>query len=326
MTFKKRISMIQTKQAVTAAVEAALNVTLNADSTQHGPSQPKRRGRPPSQQQHNYQPSATTHNNRLNSVENKKNNAKTKKVDLEREVAELKAELRELKLIVESLKKNINNALPSKPNVVQNLKTTNMVVNDAKERERRSKNIIIRGIEPTNDDTKDEEAVKHFLNGVCKQPVAVKKVQRLFKKKNKDNKTEPTSSILVVLESKDDQEKALLSARHHNHDGFKNVFAHEDRTKAQQLEYIESVKQAKKKNEELERYDLLDKPFRWVVRGDRIRCIDAVKSRTDKKSVYVLESEINSARLDRASRRGHVNNTRQSMRQSNNETQSGGKQ
>ena len=168
---------------------------------------------------------------------------------------------------------NLRNALPTKPKVVQNLKTTNMVVNDAKERERRSKNIIIRGIEPTNDNNKDEEAVKHFLSEVCEKPVEVKKVQRLFKKKkSEENKTEPTTSILVVLENKDQQEIALSSARHHNHVDFKNVFAHEDRTKAQQLEYNESVKQAKKKNEELERHDLLDKPFRWVVRGDRIRC------------------------------------------------------
>lgn len=209
--------MIQTKQAVTAAVEAALNVTLNAGATQLGPSQPKRqRGRPRSQQQNNHQPSAATQKNRLNSGNNnKKNNTKTTKVDLEQQVAELKAELRELKLIVESLKKNNNNnALPTKPNVVQNLKTTNMVVNDAKERERRSKNIIIRGIEPTNDNKKDEEAVKHFLNEVCEQPVAVKKVQRLFKKKSGENITEPTTSILVVLENKDQQEIALSSARH----------------------------------------------------------------------------------------------------------------
>ena len=69
------------------------------------------------------------------------------------------------------------------------------------------------------------------------------------------------------------------------------MFAHEDRMPAQQLQYSECAKQAKLKNDSLNREGRLDNPFRYVVRGDRVRCIDAIESRYEKKSVYVSEQQ-----------------------------------
>ena len=123
------------------------------------------------------------------------------------------------------------------PTVVQNLKTTNMVVNDAKEREPRSKNIVIRGIKPLENDQQDKDAVNKFFEAVSEEKVTVKKVQRLFKAKNDmRNKSEPTSSILVCFDNRDEQQKALKAARQHSNPSYEGVFAHEDRTKAQLLE------------------------------------------------------------------------------------------
>lgn len=199
-----------------------------------------------------------------------------------------------------------------------------MVVNDAKEREPRSKNIVIRGIKPLENDQQDKDAVNKFFEAVSEEKVTVKKVQRLFKAKNDmRNKSEPTSSILVCFDNRDEQQKALKAARQHSNPSYEGVFAHEDRTKAQLLEYSTCAKQAKIKNDELEKEELLDKPFRWVVRGNRIRCIDAVKSRADKQSVYVSSNELNQAiaarankeRLQAAVKSGSVNNTRQSTSQ-----------
>jgi hypothetical protein len=122
-----------------------------------------------------------------------------------------------------------------------------MVANDAKERERRSKNIIVRGIPPLEDGQQDLKAVNEFLQAVCEEKVTVNKVQRLFKSKSDSPSREPTASILVCLDNQHEQQTALKASRRHSNPDFKGVFAHEDRTRAQLLEYSTSAKQSKKK-------------------------------------------------------------------------------
>ena len=127
-------------------------------------------------------------------------------------------------------------------------------------------------------------------------------------------KRNPVSSVLVVLNSVEDQQAVLKAARHHDKADFNGVFAHEDRTRAQQLQYSECAKQAKDKNRRLEAVELLDQPFRFVVRGDRVRCIDASQSSVAKKSIYVDDSTVQleiqrqqRQKLDEAITNGHVN-------------------
>lgn len=70
------------------------------------------------------------------------------------------------------------------------------------------------------------------------------------------------------------------------------MFAHEDRTKAQQVQRAALIKVRNAQNAELEREKLLDNPFRYIIRGECIRCIKSEESRQLKKSVYVSDREV----------------------------------
>ena len=95
-------------------------------------------------------------------------------------------------------------------------------------------------------------------------------------------------SAIVELECKEQQRALLNAARRHDPDldEFEGVFMHEDRTKIQQTQYRETANEAKRLNENLKKIDKLDKPFRFVVRANRVRCIDMDQSREQKKSIY----------------------------------------
>lgn len=181
------------------------------------------------------------------------------------------------------------------PNTTKNLRAVNEAASDAKERERRSKNVVVRGIQPSLDGNPehDKEQVVSFLHAVCPE-AKVKKVHRLHHATQKDDtsKRNQLSSILVVLEDAETQKRVLKVARHHSVEQFQGVFAHQDRTQAQQLQFAECSKLARDKNKQLEADGLLDQPFRFVVRGDRARCIDTIKSRENKSSCYVSEQDI----------------------------------
>ena len=120
-----------------------------------------------------------------------------------------------------------------------------------------------------------------------------KKVQRLHAARSMDTRDQgkrtPVPSILVVLDGVDEQRRVLQAARHHTSKEFSGIFAHEDRTQAQQLQYSECARQAKDRNAALQGSGLLVQPFRYVVRGDRVRCINSVESAQHKKSMYVSE-------------------------------------
>lgn len=179
----------------------------------------------------------------------------------------------------------------SKPTAVQNRKTTNMVTNEAKERDRRSKNLILRNIEAEGDAGNDKLAVENFIEQICSpenRPVVVK-VQRITKT------TEGTNSVQVIFKDKESRDTVYKATKNHNINKFANVFAHQNRTKAEQQQYFELNSLRTKKNEQLDKLELLDNPFRWVVCDKRIRCINTVQSRTEKKSIYVFDKELEQA-------------------------------
>jgi hypothetical protein len=182
--------------------------------------------------------------------------------------------------------------------------------------------VIVRGIQPSNDGD-SMNAVRTFLAAVCPTVnVDNAKLQRLQNSGPRGvNETQgnrkPVSSVLVVLNSVEEQQIVLKAAKHHSNSDYQGVFAHEDRTRAQQLQYSECAKQAKDKNRRLEAASLLDQPFRFVVRGDRVRCIDAKQSSAAKKSIYVDERNVQleihqQQRLDQAISTGYVTDTRKS--------------
>lgn len=70
-----------------------------------------------------------------------------------------------------------------------------------------------------------------------------------------------------------------------NVEGMGGIFMRPDRTTAEQDQFRTLNNTRKKANDELG--DKLDKPFRFVIRGDRIRKINAIESSKEKRSVYV---------------------------------------
>jgi hypothetical protein len=93
----------------------------------------------------------------------------------------------------------------------------------------------------------------------------------------------------------------LRSAPRRNAQDHGGAFAHEDRTPAQQQQFLDCLREATKRNSVLARHSLLRQPYLWVIRGDRVRCTDAKASSLAKKSVYVTDYDvyaaINSAKL-----------------------------
>ena len=327
---KKRVSI--------APVDAAFMTDTDLDKTIAvllGVQETRKRGRPPKQGQPTYAAVVSK-----SSAPAKTSNAVTKKKDdtkqpakatgttqakkepnavlqMRKEILEMRKEIDELKKLLAQVQIN-----QISPTTTQTLRTVNVAASDAQERTRRSKNVIIRGIQPANDED-STNAVRAFLATVCPTVnVENSKLQRLQNSRPKgDNEPQgnrnPVSSVLVVLNSVEEQQIVLKAARHHTNPNYQGVFAHEDRTRAQQLQYSECAKQAKDKNRRLEAVSLLDQPFRFVVRGDRVRCIDAKQSSVDKKSIYVDERKVQleiqrQQRLDQAISSGYVADTRKS--------------
>lgn len=318
------------RQRMINTVDEHLNATLNPNQFEN---QRKKRGRPPKEEK-----KTNNNNNAVMPLNNNLNHQQTKTTqklwsdavknspdsDLHKIIRELQAEVKRLQARVSQLEQKTtqkksdqtNHTIP--PTV--SLRAINNAANDSLERERRSKNVIIRGLEyREGENEKTSDKVEEFLSSVCQKSVKVKKAQRLHSKSLNIGENQPSKvpSILVVLNNTEETKEVLKHARHHTDDQFKGVFAHEDRTKAQQLEYTESTKMAKKKNEQLKSVNLLDQPFRYVVRGDRVRCIDLQESKSQQKSIYVDEKDVkqkiealNCTRLNDGIENGTINTHR----------------
>ena len=241
---------------------------------------------------------------------------KNDQLDLIKTFELMRKEIDELKEQIKQLKYD-----RTSPSIKQNLRTVNNAVTDVKERERRSKNVVIRGIQPIQGDSPehDKETARAFLKAVCPNVEPEKVIQLHQSKPSKDkSKSTSTPSILVVLKDVESQKRVLQAARHHDNEQFQGVFAHEDRTQAQQLQFAECSKQAKSRNDKLRADGLLDQPFRFVVRGDRVRCIDKIQFCELKKSCYVSEQQLkqhidNIGRVNKAIGDGSINTGRTSV-------------
>ena len=227
-------------------------------------------------------------------------------------VAELEKEIKRLKN---------QDPVPIQHSQMQHSSLLSIVAKEQREKEIKTKNVVIRGLKLPDETnlTTDEvataatETVKKFVARVTADSaknVNVREVHRIPQSKlSKETNVSPLSySAVVVLES-DEQQRALLSvARRHNIEEYKNVFAHEDRTKAQQAQYRELKSEARAKNAELLIEGKLDKPFRYVVRAGGVRCIDADRLRENKKSIYCKPPRPGNDDIDR--RFSNVNNKR----------------
>jgi hypothetical protein len=216
-------------------------------------------------------------------------------------VRSLQSQLTASELRIEALERALKSAPAPTPR--QQLQVVNLAARDSAERERRTANVIVRGLHPV---TNTDDTVKTFLQSACKESAPpVKTVRRLRTKASATTDTPRTEQlacpILVTFEETSQRDHVLRSAPRRNAKDHCGAFAHEDRTPAQQQQFLDCLREATKRNSVLARHSLLRQPYLWVIRGDRVRCTDAKASSLAKKSVYVTDFDvyaaINSAKL-----------------------------
>jgi hypothetical protein len=173
---------------------------------------------------------------------------------------------------------------------------------DMRERQIRSKNVVIHGVVSQDDAEKDKSAIKELLHELHIDGVEVVKVHRMQPRsisssedENEQVRKEKKCMFQVVLGDADQQKAVLAAARRHTFDGrHRGAFLHMDRTRAEQEQFRLLDEQRRKRNDELKELNLLDK-YRYVLRTDRVRCIDMVKSSAQQRSWYVSGGEIGRA-------------------------------
>jgi hypothetical protein len=76
--------------------------------------------------------------------------------------------------------------------------------------------------------------------------------------------------------------KKLATSEH-----FKSVYIRPDRTQAEQVEFNRLYRERKEANDDLAKHDLLNKPYRFVIRGDKLRCINVEQTLDNSKHPFV---------------------------------------
>jgi hypothetical protein len=80
---------------------------------------------------------------------------------------------------------------------------------------------------------------------------------------------------------------------------FKDIYIRPDRTAAEQSEFIKLNSERKAANSDLDKLGKLDKPFRFVIRSDKLRCIDVsqeVEINGRKKHPFIRWKDAQAAR------------------------------
>jgi hypothetical protein len=68
---------------------------------------------------------------------------------------------------------------------------------------------------------------------------------------------------------------------------FKSVYIRPDRTVSEQAEFNRLHKELKEASDDLAKHNLLNNPFRFVIRGDRVRCVDVKETLDNNKHPFV---------------------------------------
>lgn len=150
--------------------------------------------------------------------------------------------------------------------------------NEKMEEDRATKVVMV-GISESQTEEEDvQKAVKVIRALNTGKNIIIKSVRRLKKKPSKDQAgtTVPYAVPLVVeVESKEIRNEIVASAKNLSKLAeYKNTYIRPDRTPAEQTEFINLYKARNNENDNLKKNNKLDNPFRYVIRGDRIRCID----------------------------------------------------
>lgn len=178
-----------------------------------------------------------------------------------------------------------------KPGSSANAALIKAVKIDNKLHENKAKNLVIVGVpesdktnsdEIADDDIAQVELIMKSLNKNVKIVHTHRQKSRspiLYKTDSSSNTSEIYPANLVVrLENEITRNDIISSAKNLANTCHKNIFIRPDRTPAEQICFNSLLKERKERNNELEKIGKLNSPFRYVIRGERVRCVDVTKT------------------------------------------------
>jgi hypothetical protein len=93
--------------------------------------------------------------------------------------------------------------------------------------------------------------------------------------------------IIVEFENLETRNSVVAAGKQLANSNFKSVYIRPDRTLAEQAEFNRLHKERKEANDDLVKHNLLINPFRFVIRGDRVRCVDVKETLDNNKHPFV---------------------------------------
>ncbi len=176
----------------------------------------------------------------------------------------------------------------SKPGSEANIALINAVNANAKSVENKAKNAVFMGVptailaDPTAQAGADQEMVTKILNDIHinAKIVSVRRVKSRSQEAAPTgaNSQSPQSPLIVEFESTELRNSVISAAKSLANSTYKDVFIRPDRTIPEQNVFNRLNKERKQANSDLEKFGNLNSPFRFVIRGDRVRCVDVSKT------------------------------------------------
>jgi hypothetical protein len=149
---------------------------------------------------------------------------------------------------------------------VEQLIVVNAAINEAKDRERRKKNVLVFGLNESTQVIEVEKQVddKKRVENIIRQTGASATVTFIKRFKSK---TERPGPVLVGLSEAADRNPLLLKAKNlRNIEEFKNIYIAPDLTDAERME----DRNLRKRRDELNQQRAKGEPFRYAIRGNQI--------------------------------------------------------
>ena len=167
---------------------------------------------------------------------------------------------------------------------VQNHALMSTIAKNQRMQTDRAAKIVVVGVQNSPKETQEERtiddtAIISDILAKINSPTNIVSVKRLASRsQTSESKPNSPAPLIVEFESTDARNKVISSARNLASTQYKNIFIRPDRTPSEQSNFNEINNMKKKLNDELKANSKLDQPFRYVVRGDSVRCIDVTQT------------------------------------------------
>jgi hypothetical protein len=192
-------------------------------------------------------------------------------------------------------------------------KLNNAIVKATKNNEvltvKKAKNVVVVGL-PNSTKTSSEEKKKddeNLVNDLIHTLKRNAKINNTYRLKSRNSESKETNSdpLVVEFESVEARNDILVAAKDlADAPAYEKVYIRPDRTPAEQQEFSELNKERNKANEDLKSHNLLDQPFRFVIRSGRLRCIKVTEKTTVRNRQvhpFVSQQVANDARKGKVS-------------------------